>query len=98
LRYLFQQQQINTNAHLLPKNQLINFKVTLVANGQISALIPHDEQWIALSTYIDPFNGLNQRKLLFESNLPSSFDDRAGGIKEKAYCATDEVKLLQPVL
>ncbi len=57
------------------KNQWITFKVTFVANSKLSALtyIPKDEQkQVAFSAYFDLFNVPNQRKLLFESNLPTA--------------------------
>ncbi len=55
------------------KNQWITFKVTFVANRQLSAPITQDgRQRITFSAHFDPFNGPNQRKSLFESNLPIS--------------------------
>jgi hypothetical protein len=55
------------------KNLRITFKVTFVANGQLSALITQGRrQRIIFSAYFNPFKGPSQRKLLFESNLPIS--------------------------
>ncbi len=48
------------------------FKLLLLPTDNFQCLKPKDgQQRITFSAYFDPFNGPNQRKLLFESNLPS---------------------------
>ncbi len=84
------------------KNQRVTFKVTFVANGQLSA-DKDGRQRITFSALFDPFNGPNQRKLLFESNLPISgyiyicffsfFRENTAFVKKNPYFSFFSVRL-----
>jgi hypothetical protein len=51
----------------------MTFKVTFIANRQLSArtvYLQDDRRRIIFSFFFNPFNGPDQRKILYESNLP----------------------------
>ncbi len=78
LPWLFQWPLATDNFWLIycQKNLWITLKVTFVAKGQLSVLISYnpkgERQRITFCAYFDSFNGPYQRKLMFDSNLPSS--------------------------
>jgi hypothetical protein len=52
------------------KNQQITFKVTFVANGQLSVITQEQTAKDNFSPYFDPFSRPNQGKLLMKVTCP----------------------------
>jgi hypothetical protein len=66
-------QWVTFNAYLLPEKSMDNFKSYFCCQWTtFSGYIQDGRQQITFRAYFDPFNRLNQRKLLFETILSIS--------------------------